>query len=402
MLRHYRSSLRFLGRCLSPFEDSRSLKHLRVAIKKDRVNWDSVVEIANAHRVVTALWPVMHAKGLHELLPGDLRDYLSELHRLNTGRNRALKSQLIQMLSLWNAVGIEPILIKGSAFLLSLDFLDPGERMMIDLDVLASPEDAAKMEKTLLSQRYEHVPTAPRREGMPHLCPLANNDQPAVVEIHVRLSREHDPQCVTFSEAHRRSRRQNVERVAFRVLHPCHTLFYTLFHSEVHHRGYEKRMLSLRSLRDFALLTRHFDKNLVWREFATLSHEQDLDKVVRAYLFTGHRLIGTPIPSGLEPSLTDSAPYYEHYFEHMATSTFIESWIPERWASSTPYRLLCNIGASLEKGHLRRMYGHPPGFWRLLGVRLRHCSHLIRTYLFGSKRNVLRVALFHTRNDDNL
>lgn len=390
--RHYSS---FLARCLTPFWDARARNHLRETIRADRVEWGAVVKIASQQMVITSVWSALRAKGLDDLLPEDLRVYLCEVHRLNAARNRAIGEQLEELLSQWNAVGVEPILIKGSAFLFTGVLKDPGDRMMMDLDVLASGEDAQRMTEASLSRGYEYLHENSPLAGRQHLTPLVRNDRPVSVEIHVRLAKEWQPQWVTPEEAYRRSSTRMMNGLHFRVLAPCHGAFLTMFHSEALHAGYRRHTLSLRSLWDFALLTDHYGEHLNWGEFTTICHNHGLEGLARAYLHAGNRLLGTPIPASLEPSLRDRAHYYQCLPKGVLTYH-----IPLRGTSAALYKALCNMRNALDEDWIYFKCGYTPGFWKLLGLRLRRCRHLLGTYVFGHKRSLLRSRLFPSGDDE--
>ncbi|MEI6135720.1 MAG: hypothetical protein WCP72_12170, partial [Desulfomonile sp.] len=59
----------FLCQCLALDQDPETIERLHREIKRDSVDWESIVQIANEQLVITALWTSLINKGLHADLP---------------------------------------------------------------------------------------------------------------------------------------------------------------------------------------------------------------------------------------------------------------------------------------------------------------------------------------------
>ena len=148
----------FLGLCqfLALNQATETIERLRCEIRRDSVDWEAIVQIANQQLVSPALWISLMDKGLHEDLPDELRCYLSGLHNLNVQRNGLIKQQAEEIITSLNRVGIEPILLKGGALLLTNAFSDFGTRIMEDLDIMVLGTDVEQSWKTLSSLGYRN------------------------------------------------------------------------------------------------------------------------------------------------------------------------------------------------------------------------------------------------------
>ncbi len=118
-------------------------------------HWDAVVQAANSHLITPALYICLRDRGSLGLVPADVGDYLRILHDLNEERNRRLKQQAIETIVVLNEVGIEPLLIKGSALLMVLPEHRLGTRMITDLDLVVDKSAVERSVVQLLSIGYQ-------------------------------------------------------------------------------------------------------------------------------------------------------------------------------------------------------------------------------------------------------
>src|SRR5690349_2155609 len=121
-------------RCL-PVSDRRALGNLANCLRGEPAcacDWTEVLRLANDHLLTPALYDAVDAA----VLPADVRDYLTTLHRLNGERNRALRRQAIELIAGLNRQHITPALLKGGLCLFDGPYEDPAARMMLDLDIL--------------------------------------------------------------------------------------------------------------------------------------------------------------------------------------------------------------------------------------------------------------------------
>ncbi|MBD9597523.1 MULTISPECIES: nucleotidyltransferase family protein [unclassified Ensifer] len=116
-------------------------------------NWDGIVALANRSLTITSLAGVVKDAKPH--LPEDLSNYLSMIYRRNTERNCRLKAQLGEAAASLNEIGIEPVVLKGTAILASAAPEALGARLLTDLDILVRPQDMRDASKALCRQGYE-------------------------------------------------------------------------------------------------------------------------------------------------------------------------------------------------------------------------------------------------------
>ena len=128
------TSQRWLCRCLAPGDAGTDAARNR--LEAGRVSWPQVLRQANRGLVVTNLAAALDRRGLMPLAPAEVRDYLTTLHALNAERNQLLRRELARAAQACNAIGVEPLLLKGALALLPDSCPGAEARLMADLDLL--------------------------------------------------------------------------------------------------------------------------------------------------------------------------------------------------------------------------------------------------------------------------
>ena len=87
-------------------------------------DWDQTVAIAAREEVLPTLAGKLSC-------PPDLSDFFATIHELNAERNRQLIGEIETLALLLNQAGIEPVLLKGSAYLVTGVYCDPADRWLL-------------------------------------------------------------------------------------------------------------------------------------------------------------------------------------------------------------------------------------------------------------------------------
>jgi hypothetical protein len=123
--------------------------------------WDAIIEEANRHLIVPALYACLRDGDLLSFVPEEVRSYLGFLHGLNEERNRRLRQQAVETVGALNQAQIEPLLIKGSALLMILPEHRLGSRMISDLDLVVGKDSVEESVARLLGAGYQPLMDAP-------------------------------------------------------------------------------------------------------------------------------------------------------------------------------------------------------------------------------------------------
>ena len=109
-------------------------------LRPGSVDWTSLISLANQTLTTPALQDVVEQ--FADDVPEEVSRYVGELFARNLARNDRLAEQLAEALAALNARGITPMLLKGSAMLATTPRMTMGRRLITDLDIVVSPDEA--------------------------------------------------------------------------------------------------------------------------------------------------------------------------------------------------------------------------------------------------------------------
>jgi hypothetical protein len=258
--------------------------------------WELLVECAGRHNVTPALaWCLMDDARLAD----DVRAYLAAVVTLSGKRNERLLDGLANVVGMLNAFDIEPVLLKGGAYLVEGIYPAAGLRVVSDIDLLV-PEDRAKQAAAALDAIGFVV--APILLPANHLhLPLMWDETGLHVELHTRV--EHDAALgIIPADWFCQSARQfNFRGLRVRLPDATRSIAHNIVHSQINHEFDRLNRVELRQLLDLAVIRSRQESAIDWAEidhrFSAAGHAD----LLATYLKCAEVFFGQPLPklSGL-------------------------------------------------------------------------------------------------------
>ena len=240
---------------------SDSLSYLEACLRGDRVGepscgWDSVLAEASDQALLPALFGL-----IGEVAPPEIARFLAEVESANRERNEVILGELKAAVELLNAAGIEPVLLKGSAYFATGVYGDPAHRYLVDVDLLVADEQRAA--SVLLAHGY----VAEDRDAWGHFrhhYPPLRSPRAVSFELHHRMGLPRCEKVLTAREVLEGASHHDLEGVRVRI--PCaeHLLTHLIVHSQLQCAYNERIWPPLRALWDLALMERRFGAELNW------------------------------------------------------------------------------------------------------------------------------------------
>ena len=215
-------------------------------------NWERTIAIAAREGVLP---------GLHGMLncPPDVADFLDAFYELNSVRNRQLLAELEELALLLNSAGIEPVLLKGAAYLVAGVYDDPAARLLSDIDLLIPREQSRQAYDLIVRAGYEPCTSYQVNHPTTLIChhhpPLTKVDR-LPVEIHHSLGMGACPAILNAREVVDASAPIQLGRARVRLPAAHHLMTHLIMHSQVHHGAYCRIWPPLRSMLDLVRLNR--------------------------------------------------------------------------------------------------------------------------------------------------
>jgi len=292
-----RDHLLFLACCL---DFAPSDAELRSRLATPGLPWPDLLGFTNRELLAPTLWVRLKEKGLTGELPPKVAATLRRSHAINCARNMRIRSELLEAIRELNAAGIEPVVLKGGVDLVVPRYGDPGARILRDIDLFV-PEGELALAITALEGIGYRKALIEETKFVTYYTDLTREGNLVGIDLQFYISSQRD--LLTPEEAMAASERHRVDGLDFRVLSPDHQIAHNLLHSEVQDRGGDVGFVWLRQLLDLVAIWRLHGDAVDWKEIEHRFASGRLPDLVSKRLFMAHRLLQTPIPDGLAPSL---------------------------------------------------------------------------------------------------
>lgn len=249
-------------------------------------DWDRTVEIAAREEVLPALRARLSS-------PPDVSDFFEGVHELNAERNLQLLCEVESLSVLFNQAGIEPVLLKGSAYLAAGVYSDPAGRWLQDIDLLVDRRQSSRAFEIIRSSGYE--PGAPHPASLVHHHHYALTQVHRVpVEIHHSLGQGACGAILTGGEMVSSSKGLRLGSAAVRIPSPEHMAIHLILHSQLSHGVYCRIWPSLRTMLDLVLLRHRF--SIDWDEIRRRFRGRGNTALLNLYLLQIEKTLGVPPP----------------------------------------------------------------------------------------------------------
>ncbi len=279
-------------RCLA-FEDNRE------ALQKQfqtEIRWEKVIKLSSQHLVTPALYWTLSKKGLLDALPDNgLITFLEMMLEANRDRNQKILAQLCNIVMQLNQVGIEPLLMKGVASLITGVYADVGIRMMTDIDLLI-PEDKLMISVTALEKLgYKSLAGYTYATYHHQYVPLVCEGSIASLELHPRMVRI-GTQILPTTEVWHNAQPLSFSDIKVRVPSPQHRIQHNIIHTYMMDANYSMATINLMQLYEFAMLRKSLEKQLDWQRLAAHFKQHGKAKLFHSYVTMAYKLLAQSLP----------------------------------------------------------------------------------------------------------
>lgn len=258
--------------------------------------WDLLIRQARSADLLARLAVRMHALELLEQVPAQARAHLRSALVVAEAQATAVRREVEQVRLALNATGIEPVLLKGGAYLMAGLPAAQG-RLFSDLDILVPRAHLAEAEATLMLNGWattHHEPYDQRyyRAWMHELPPMLHIRRLTVLDVHhaiVPATADLKPDSALLLAA----ALPVPDCPGVRVLAPPDMVL----HSATHLFYNEEFSHGLRDVSDLDLLLRHFMQvPAFWEQLLARAAALGLTRPLHYCLRYSAHLFATPVP----------------------------------------------------------------------------------------------------------
>tara|TARA_B100001564_G_scaffold333220_1_gene320720 strand:- start:2776 stop:3786 length:1011 start_codon:yes stop_codon:yes gene_type:complete len=227
----------------------------------NNINYENFIKISSSHLMLPAIYSIMKREDFLKYIPKDLNMFLKEIYRMNKERNVVLKKEILEISKFLNEHDIKYTLIKGSSMIMKNIFIDIGERMVGDIDILINEDQADKVINLLNKKGYfnEYLYKFWDSNVYPNFI---NKKRFFSLDIHKNLLPKKYKNLISSSEALERS--INLAN-GVKVLNNYHEINYLIYNYQLCDFGYLRANYSIKKLYDIQRLSTNnkteIDKN---------------------------------------------------------------------------------------------------------------------------------------------
>ena len=248
----------FLCACLSLDREA-----ALTSVRDPNWNWEQLFQRANEEAVLPALDRNIRELGPGAFIPSEISDFMSAVESLNRERNTAILDELKTAVILLNEAGIQPILLKGAAYVATRVYINAGDRYLGDLDLLVPESQLGTAVEVLMLHGFAPDPSD-RFGAFRHHHPPLSRPGAISIELHHSLGLGACALLLPAAEVIENSLVYDLEGITVRVPCPQHLLTHLIMHSQMHHSYSERIWPPLRAMYDFARLQSRFGAALRW------------------------------------------------------------------------------------------------------------------------------------------
>lgn len=252
-----------------------------------------VLERAGLQGVAPAL-----AKGIRDLPEMEaewkgMLPFFAAIETENVSRNEKLLVAANRLAALLEAHGINPVFLKGTAFI--IEQAPAAWREVGDIDVLLPHSRVAEAADILLHVGFRQTEDiVGYSEGLHHHLPAFFDDAGIMVELHSRLAVHQNDCPISATEIFASARPVANTHVPLLIPCPEHRLIHLVVHAQVSNWGLALRQISLRDMLDIhELASKH---TIDWRAVRLAFERIGAEKQLFGFLCASHILLGLPFP----------------------------------------------------------------------------------------------------------
>lgn len=296
MLTH-REIFYLFGRMLSREVSSPGLANEPGKLPQSEAEWQKWVTFGSNHYILPAVFVrLSHNDAVRDYFPPELLQTLQSIYELNLKRNLNNMEQITFLRNLFDREGIPHLFMKGSGHITDELYTSPGERMMLDIDLLVHPEHFLKAAALCLDNGYMQ-PREFNKKGLlsaRHYAMLVKEGFACSLEIHQMPVDFWQIKHFNTALAFKDSILTHGAYPGFRVMSDQHKAIHNFIHSQLMHHGHFTGHFPIRDAYDLYLLNKRTDIPAAFLEL-----DKWKSKSIPYYVLM-QKLFDSPVPDSVK------------------------------------------------------------------------------------------------------
>ena len=245
----------FTAKCIILKENPEYKASVFSQFDSGNIDLEKFVLLCSNNLVLPTIYLNFKKFNLINVFPDDFIIHLENIYNLNKIRNTEILEQIEEINKYLLNENIIPLYLKGTANLMDNLYSDIGERMIGDIDFLVEEKNYQKTIELMQAIGYNSdIISYNGIKTNKHYPRMHRGDVPADIEIHrvpvdIKYSKQFSSD-INFADKKKIKTKENCF-----IQSDEHRLIHNFIHSQLSNSGYSHRIVSLRDLYDFYLLS---------------------------------------------------------------------------------------------------------------------------------------------------
>jgi len=281
--------------------------------------WEDLIRVAAKQLVLPTLYSRLQALKWLENAPPEIAEFLRSVQELNFERNVRILAEVAAAAKLLNDIGIEPVVLKGVAYLITDVYEQNGTRFLSDIDFLVAEPNFESAFKVFADVGFKCYQTTRIQRVVYHAAPLSRSES-VNIDLHRILGVSHCDSLLPAFEIEKDSVPYRLVDATVRIPSPEHLIMHHIIHSQIHHGHRERIWFSMRTMYDFLLLQRRFRGSIDWKFVERRFRQNGQYGVLAMYLLYMENELGVPSPIPIHLSCLNRLRWYRSNLMRTAPS----------------------------------------------------------------------------------
>jgi hypothetical protein len=310
--------------------------------KLESIEWEEIIDIAQANRVMTLLFYKIKQLGLEDRLKPETHRIMSLTYQKGVARNVVLRHVLKDVISSLNQHGIKAVILKGAINFCEDIYDNWNLRSMEDLDILIKEEDFPAARKCMQAAGLKYI-----GGRIPDNLSEDFEGRDMAVDMHyLPVPRKY---IGLFDMDAFWADTIVVEMDGVKMHAPCPTdqIYHKFVHDMIRHQ--ELINFQIQDLCDFVMTSQYYKEKIDWEEILCRVRKNSIESLFKLHCWQIKKYLGLELPKPINNLSDDNSQYYEKWYDQL-------SKCPE-WLESASERLMAILvrsGSPLE--HIKNTF----------------------------------------------
>ncbi len=293
--------------------------------KLESIEWEDIIDIAQANRVMTLLFYKIRQLGLESRLKPETHRIMSLEYKKGVALNVVLRHVLKDVMRSLNQHGIKAVILKGAINFCENIYENWNLRSMEDLDILIKEEDFPAARKCMQTAGLTYI-----GGRIPYDLSEDFEGRDIAVDMHYQPVPQKYIGLFDMDAFWANTIEVNMDGIKMHIPCPTDQIYHKFVHDVIRHQ--ELINFQIQDLCDFVMTCQYYKERIDWEEILYRVRKNSIESLFKLHCWQIKKNLGSELPKPIKNLSDDNIQYYEKWCDLL-------SKCPE-WLESASERLM--------------------------------------------------------------